>query len=35
MNDLVIIFTVALPSLVVGLFAYCLYMTKGVERERR
>jgi hypothetical protein len=35
MDDLVIMFTVALPALVVGLFAYCLYLTKGVERERR
>jgi two-component system, chemotaxis family, chemotaxis protein CheY len=30
---LVIIFTVVLPTLLVGLFAYCLYLTKGIERE--
>jgi two-component system chemotaxis response regulator CheY len=30
---LVIIFTVVLPTLLVGLFAYSLYLTKGVERE--
>jgi two-component system, chemotaxis family, chemotaxis protein CheY len=29
----VIIFTVVLPTLLVGLFAYCLYLTKGIERE--
>ena len=28
-----IIFTVVLPTLLVGLFAYCLYLTKGIERE--
>jgi hypothetical protein len=33
--DLVIIFTVALPALMVALFTYCLYLTKGVEREHR
>jgi hypothetical protein len=33
--DLAIIFGVALPTLIVGLFAYCVYLTKGVERERR
>jgi len=33
--DLVYILAIGLPSLVVGLFAYCLYLTKGVERERR
>jgi DNA-binding NarL/FixJ family response regulator len=30
---LVVIFTVVLPTLLVGLFAYCLYLTKGIERE--
>jgi two-component system chemotaxis response regulator CheY len=30
---LVIIFTVVLPTLLVGLFAYFLYLTKGIERE--
>jgi hypothetical protein len=30
--DLIVIFTVALPTLIVGLFTYCLYLTKGVER---
>jgi two-component system chemotaxis response regulator CheY len=29
----VIIFTVVLPTLLVGLFAYCLYLTQGIERE--
>ena len=29
----VIIFTVVLPTLLVGLFAYCLYLTKGIKRE--
>jgi hypothetical protein len=33
--DLAIIFGVALPTLIVCLFAYCVYLTKGVERERR
>jgi hypothetical protein len=32
MDDLVIIFTIGLPALIVGLFAYGLYLTKGVER---
>jgi hypothetical protein len=32
---LVIIFTIVLPTLVVGLFVYCLYLTKGIEREHR
>ena len=31
--DLVIISTVVLPTLLVGLFAYFLYLTKGIERE--
>ena len=30
--DLLIIFSVAVPALIVGLFTYCLYLTKGVER---
>src|SRR5580700_6527711 len=30
---LVIISTVVLPTLLVGLFAYFLYLTKGIERE--
>jgi CheY-like chemotaxis protein len=29
----VVIFTVVVPTLLVGLFAYCVYLTKGVERE--
>jgi hypothetical protein len=33
--DLIIIFGIALPALVVGLFAYLLYLTRGVEREHR
>jgi hypothetical protein len=33
--DLAVIFTLALPTLVLGLFSYCVYLTKGVERERR
>ena len=31
--DLGFVFTVALATLVVGLFTYFLYLTKGVERE--
>jgi hypothetical protein len=31
--DLGFVFTVALATLVVGLFTYVLYLTKGVERE--
>jgi len=30
--DYILIFTVALPTLIVGLFTYCLYLSKGVER---
>lgn len=30
---LVIIFTVVLPTLLVGVFTYLLYLTKGIERE--
>ena len=33
--DLVIVFIVALTALVVGLFTYCLYLTKGVEADSR
>jgi hypothetical protein len=33
--DLIIIFGVVLPTLVAGLFAYLVYLTKGVEREHR
>jgi hypothetical protein len=31
----VYIFAIAVPSVLVGLFAYFLYLTKGVEQERR
>jgi two-component system chemotaxis response regulator CheY len=31
--NFVVIFTVVVPTLIVGLFAYCVYLTKGVERE--
>jgi hypothetical protein len=33
--DLAIIFIVALIALVVGLFTYCLYLTKGEEADSR
>jgi hypothetical protein len=33
--DLAIIFIVALIALVVVLFTYCLYLTKGEEEDRR
>jgi two-component system, chemotaxis family, chemotaxis protein CheY len=31
--NFVVVFTVVVPTLLVGLFAYCVYLTKGVERE--
>ena len=31
--NFVVIFTVVLPTLLVGLFAYCVYLTKAVERS--
>jgi hypothetical protein len=33
--NLVIVFIIALTALVVGLFTYCLYLTKGEEAESR
>jgi hypothetical protein len=35
MNTIVAIVGVILPSFIVGLFAYLLYLTDGAERERR
>jgi hypothetical protein len=35
MSALIIILGMVLPILIVGLFAYFVYLTKGVERERR
>jgi hypothetical protein len=32
--NLVYILAVGLPTLVVGIFAYSLYLSNGVERER-
>ena len=31
--NFIVIFTVLVPTLMVGLFAYCVYLTKGVERS--
>jgi hypothetical protein len=35
MNTIVAIIGVILPSFIVGLFAYLVYLTDGAERERR
>jgi hypothetical protein len=35
MNTIVAILGVVLPILIVGLFAYFVYLTEGSERERR
>ena len=35
MSAMIIILGMALPILIVGLFAYLVYLTKGVEREHR
>jgi hypothetical protein len=35
MNTIVAILGVVLPILIVGLFAYFVYLTEGAERKRR
>ncbi len=35
MSTIVTIIGVVLPTLIVGLFAYFVYLTDGAERERR
>jgi hypothetical protein len=35
MSTIVAIIGVILPSFIVGLFAYLVYLTDGAERERR
>ena len=35
MNTIVAIIGVILPSFIIGLFAYFVYLTDGAERERR
>jgi len=35
MNTIVAIIGVILPSFIIGLFAYLVYLTDGAERERR
>jgi hypothetical protein len=35
MSAIVAIIGVILPSFIVGLFAYLVYLTDGAERERR